>query len=131
RVRHARAVRPGFLPGCGRDADAKKCGARFVRSFRVSRIVAKRGERAIAQCQTNPDGRCTMEPPCLPGECYLYSVAMKMHAESAGEVSDDQDVARERIVGTITYQRGPYTENEPWDRNKLALVNALLDTLVP
>lgn len=72
-----------------------------------------------------------MEPPCLPGECYLYAVDEKEHAESNRAVADDPAVARALVGESVPFRRGPYTETEPWDRTKLGLVNALLDTLIP
>jgi hypothetical protein len=85
----------------------------------------------MAQCQTNPEGRCTMEPPCPPGECYLGSVLAKEHASATGPVPEDPSIARELAGSELSYRRGPYTEDEPWERTKLALVNAVLDTVVP
>ena len=84
----------------------------------------------MVQCQTNPDGRCAMEPHCPPGECYLYAVAMKEHSDAIGAITEDFGVARELAAG-LPYPGGPFTESEPWDRSKLGLVNAVIDTLVP
>ena len=85
----------------------------------------------MAQCQTNPEGRCTMEPPCPTGECYLYAVLSKEHTEETRTVIEDLSVAKALVAGELRYNRGPYTEKEPWNRSKLDLVNALIDTLVP
>ncbi|QDV35776.1 hypothetical protein [Tautonia plasticadhaerens] len=85
----------------------------------------------MAQCQTNPDGRCTMEPPCPPGECYLGSVLMKEHAAAAASVREDPTVARYLAGVTLPYAREPVVEGEQWERTKLSLLNAVLDTLVP
>lgn len=85
----------------------------------------------MAQCQTNPDGRCTMEPPCPPGECYLGSVLMREHAAVASSVQEDPTVARYLAGVTLSYAREPVIEGERWERTKLSLLNAVLDTLVP
>jgi hypothetical protein len=85
----------------------------------------------MAQCQTYPDGQCMMGPHCSPGECYLYAVAMKEHADAVGAVAEDPDLARALADEALAFLRGPYTENEPWEQTKLALVNALIDTLIP
>ncbi|MFO0952919.1 MAG: hypothetical protein U0835_17565 [Isosphaeraceae bacterium] len=85
----------------------------------------------MAQCQTNPDGRCTMEPPCPVGECYLYAVLVREHVSDTRTVAEDPGLARELADTSIAYRRGPYTEKEPWERTKLALVNAVLDTVMP
>ncbi|MEW4570281.1 hypothetical protein AB1L88_20635 [Tautonia sp. JC769] len=85
----------------------------------------------MAQCQTNPDGRCTMEPPCPPGECYLGSVLLKEHAAVAASVEEQPSIARYLAGVTLPYARPPIIEGEEWERTKLALINAVLDTLVP
>lgn len=85
----------------------------------------------MAQCQTNPDGRCTMEPPCRPGECYLYGVLADEHAAAAGSITEDAAVARALVATQLPYPRGPYTEGKAWRRSALDLVNAVIDTVVP
>lgn len=85
----------------------------------------------MAQCQTNPNGRCTMEPPCLPGDCYMYRILSQERAAETKVTTPDTAITVELIGSPLTYRRGPYTEREPWDRTKLGLVNAVLDTLVP
>ncbi|RUL82080.1 hypothetical protein [Tautonia sociabilis] len=85
----------------------------------------------MAQCQTNPEGRCTMEPPCPPGECYLGSVLMKEHAAVAASVEESPGVARFLAGVSLPYVREPIIEGEEWERTRLALLNAVLDTLVP
>jgi hypothetical protein len=72
-----------------------------------------------------------MEPPCPIGECYLYAVVLKEHAESTRAMTNDPEIARDLATATLAFRRGPYTEDEPWDRTKLGLLNAVLDTLVP
>jgi hypothetical protein len=74
-----------------------------------------------------------MEPPCPVGECYLYAVVSKEKhdAECSGAIVEDVSVARELVDGDLRYRRGPYTENEPWERTRLGLLNAVLDTLIP
>lgn len=85
----------------------------------------------MAQCQTNQDGRCLLEPPCPVGECYMYMVLNKEHSEETRAVREDPSVGKELAESFIAFKRGPYTEHEPWERSKLALVNAVLDTLIP
>jgi len=85
----------------------------------------------MAQCQTNQDGRCLLEPPCPVGECYMYSVLSKEHSEETRAVREDPTIGRELAESFIAFKRGPYTEHEPWERSKLALLNALLDTMIP
>ncbi len=85
----------------------------------------------MAQCQTNPDGRCTMDPPCPPGQCYLYSVLADEHAAAAGPITESPQVARALIATELPYARGPYTEGQAWRRSALDLVNAVIDTVVP
>jgi hypothetical protein len=85
----------------------------------------------MAQCQTNPEGRCTMEPPCPPGECYLGSVLLKEHAALAASVEEQPSVARYLAGVTLPYAKVPIIEGEEWETTKLALVNAVIDSLVP
>jgi hypothetical protein len=72
-----------------------------------------------------------MEPPCPPGECYLGSVLLKEHAAVAATVEENPRVARYLAGVTLPYSREPIIEGEEWERTKLALLNAVLDTLVP
>ncbi len=72
-----------------------------------------------------------MEPPCPPGECYLGSVLIKEHATVASSVEEQPGIARYLAGVTLSYAREPIIEGEEWERTKLALINLVLDTLVP
>lgn len=83
------------------------------------------------QCQTNPEGSCMMEPHCPPGQCYLNEVLTQEHEAAVGPIAEDPSVARYLIGASLPYDRSPSTEKEPWERTKISLLNAVLDTLVP
>ncbi|MFO0958742.1 MAG: hypothetical protein U0800_15140 [Isosphaeraceae bacterium] len=85
----------------------------------------------MAQCQTKPSGRCTMEPPCPPGDCYMYRVLSQERAAETKATTPEPALVGELCGSSLTYKRGPYTEKEPWDRTKLAILNAVLDTMEP
>jgi hypothetical protein len=72
-----------------------------------------------------------MEPPCEPGDCYMYRVLSQERAAETKVATPDASIAVELVLGRLSYQGGPYIEREPWDRTKLAMLNAVLDTLVP
>ncbi len=85
----------------------------------------------MAQCQTKPSGRCTMDPSCLPGDCYMYRVLSQERAAETKVTTPDPTILADLVGEPMVYQRGPYTEKEPWERTKLAMLNAVLDTMVP
>ncbi|CAN5619448.1 hypothetical protein BH23PLA1_BH23PLA1_37210 [soil metagenome] len=83
------------------------------------------------QCQTNPEGNCMMEPHCPPGQCYLNDVLTQEHEAAVGPIVEDVTLARYLIGASLPYDHSPRTEGEHWERTKIGLLNAVLDTLVP
>jgi hypothetical protein len=86
----------------------------------------------MVQCQTNPDGRCAMEPHCPPGECYLYAVAMKEHSDAINAVIDTLVPGARLAVDDNSGQPRVYLgRTRVWDRprNLAASLRELADWL--